>query len=85
VNKASNAGWTPLYMASQNGHLEAVRALLAVKGADVIDARRCSWPHRATMRKWRSLRSMLLYIARHRSKGHLKVVQALYWQLRAPT
>ena len=31
VNKSSADGWTPLYWASSNGHLEVVTTLLAAK------------------------------------------------------
>ena len=34
VNQAKYNGWTPLMKASQNGHVEVVKLLLAVKGID---------------------------------------------------
>ena len=37
VNKADDIGWTPLFMAAQNGHEAVVRALIE-KGADVNKA-----------------------------------------------
>ena len=37
LDKANNDGWTPLWIASQNGHLEVVR-LLVEAGADMYMA-----------------------------------------------
>jgi ankyrin repeat protein len=37
VNKADNGGWTPIYWASNKGHLKIVQALIAA-GADVNNA-----------------------------------------------
>jgi cytohesin len=38
VNKAKNGGWTPLFVAAQNGH-EAVLRVLIKAGADINKAK----------------------------------------------
>ena len=39
VNHAGEWGWTPLFVASERGHVEVVSMLLAKQGVDVNQAR----------------------------------------------
>ena len=45
VNHAGEWGWTPLFVASERGHLEVVSMLLAKQGVDVNQAANLSLIH----------------------------------------
>lgn len=43
VNEAHKDGWTPLHIASQNGHAKVVQLLLTHEGVNVNQAQKDGW------------------------------------------